>query len=99
MQALWHLQSEASFELKGDVATIGILDGEGVPIVDLITGGCIDNKAILVVDVDVIDSIILPNTRERFENDLVGRGVVGESVVDPFDQQPTILGDGYDRTR
>ena len=98
LQTLWDLQAITAVVFERHVSAIGVFDGEAIPIIDLIPGSGIDYEAILVVDVDIIDLVVSPNTGQRLEHDLIGCGVVGEGIVDTFDQEPTVFGDGHYRT-
>ena len=95
---MWDLDAESALVFERDVATVGIFDGERIAIVDLVATDSVDNKSILVVDVDVIDLVVPPNTCQRLQNDLVGGSVVGEGIVNTFDQELTVFGDRHDRT-
>ena len=98
MQALRQLQPISAVVFKRNVSTVGISDREHATVFDLIAGRGVDDETIFVVDRNIVHPVILPDACERFENNLVRRGVVGERIIHSFDEQSSILGDGYHRT-
>ena len=98
LQPLGDLQAITAVVFERHVSAVGVFDGETIPIIDLIARGGVDYKTVLVVDIDIIDLVVSPNTSQRLKYDLIGGGVVGEGIVDPFDQEPTVFGDGHYRT-
>ena len=98
LQALRQLQPISAVVFKRNVSTVGISDREHATVFDLIAGRGVDDETIFIVDRNIVHPVILPDACERLENNLVRRGIVGERIIHSFDEQSSILGDGYHRT-